>query len=52
VTILRRQFLKGAGAGCALALVPSLAWARQSAQAGDSIVLRWNSAALQGVRDS
>jgi hypothetical protein len=52
VTISRRQFLKGAGAGCALALVPSAAWARGPSQAGDSIVLRWNAAALQGVRDS
>jgi hypothetical protein len=52
VRISRRQFLKGAGAGCALALVPNLAWAHGPPQATDSIVLRWNAAALQGVRDS
>jgi len=52
VTISRRQFLKGAGAGCTLALVPNLAWAHGPPQAADSVVLRWNAAALQGVRDS
>src|SRR5207245_10979611 len=52
VTISRRQFLKGTGAGCALALVPNLAWAHGPPQAADSVVLRWNAAALQGVRDS
>lgn len=52
MTISRRQFLKGAGAGCALALVPNLAWAHGAPQAGDSVVLRWNAAALHGVRDS
>jgi hypothetical protein len=52
VTISRRQFLKGAGAGCALALVPNLAWAHGPPPAVDGVVLRWNAAALQGVRDS
>src|SRR5207245_5233718 len=52
VTISRRQFLKGTGAGCALALVPNLAWAHGPPQAADSVVVRWNAAALQGVRDS
>ena len=52
MTISRRQFLKGAGAGCALALVPNLAWAHGPPPATDSVVLRWNAAALQGVRDS
>lgn len=59
--ITRRQFLKQAGAGGAFLLVPQLAWARApslvarqktEAEAGDSIVVRWNAAALQGVRDS
>ena len=59
--ITRRQFLTKVGAGSALLLVPQLAWAhgypkvaRQpaSAAAGDSVVLLWNEAALQGVRDS
>ena len=59
--ITRRQFLTKVGAGSALLLVPQLAWshgyplvARQAsrAEAGDSVVLLWNEAALQGVRDS
>jgi len=50
--ITRRQFLKQAGAGGALLLVPQLAWARSPSPAGDTIVVRWNSAALPGVRDS
>ncbi len=59
--ITRRQFLKQAGAGGALLLVPQLAWARSPSsparegterEAGDSVVVRWNNAALQGVRDS
>src|ERR1700737_3601907 len=53
--ISRRQFLKQAGGGSALLLVPGLGWARSPAAAvetGDSVVLRWNAAALQGVRDS
>src|ERR1700694_49747 len=59
--ITRRQFLKRAGAGGALLVVPPLAWARgpslvarqkAEAEAGDSVVVRWNAAALQGVRDS
>jgi hypothetical protein len=59
--ITRRQFLKHAGAGSAFLLVPDLAWARgpslverrkTEAEAGDSVVVRWNAAALQGVRDS
>jgi len=57
--ISRRQFLKGAGAGSALLLVPELAWARGQSlvvaakeETGDSVVLKWNAAALQGVRDS
>jgi hypothetical protein len=47
--------LKHAGAGSALLLVPGLGWTRRptaAVQAGDSVVLRWNAAALQGVRDS
>lgn len=59
--LTRRQFLKRAGAGSALLLVPQLAWARgplpaaqqdAEVESGDSVVVRWNAAALQGVRDS
>src|SRR6266700_6935156 len=52
----RRRLLQSAGAGGVLLLTP--AWARAaslppSAQArGDSVVVRWNQAALQGVRDA
>jgi hypothetical protein len=52
----RRRLLQSAGAGGVLLCVP--AWARAaglppSAQArGDSVVVRWHQAALQGVRDS
>jgi hypothetical protein len=54
----RRQFLVSAGASAALVLLPGpsatasavqRAW---RAQPGDSVVLRWNEAFLQGVRDS
>ena len=47
--------MKQAGAGGALLLVPGLGWARgptPAVETGDSVVLRWNAAALQGVRDS
>jgi hypothetical protein len=53
--------LKGAGAAGALLVVPGPRWARNpslvaglraESAAGASIVLRWNEAALQGVRDS
>jgi hypothetical protein len=59
--ISRRQFLKRASASGALMLVPGLAWARgptlrvprgAGSETADSVVLRWNNAALQGVRDS
>jgi len=59
--ISRRQFLKRAGASGALLLVPELAWIRgptlDASQAADSatrdsVVVRWNLAALQGVRES
>jgi TAT (twin-arginine translocation) pathway signal sequence len=59
--ISRRQFLKQAGAGGALLLIPGLAWAHgpspapgrgAESETGDSVVVRWNAAALQGVRDS
>jgi hypothetical protein len=54
----RRQFLAATGAGSASLLVPWLpatASARASAgrtQPSDSVVLQWNQAFLQGVRDS
>ena len=59
--ISRRQFLKRAGVSGALVLIPGLARARgptldvarvSESATGDSVVLRWNEAALQGVRDS
>ena len=59
--ITRRQFLKHASSGAAFVLVPGLAWTpgpllgaqrKAEAEAGDSVVVRWNAAALQGVRDS
>lgn len=59
--ISRRQFLKRAGVSGALLVVPGLAWARgptpdvsgpAEPATADSVVLRWNAAALQGVRDS
>jgi len=55
--ISRRQFLKRAGASGALLLIPAPIWARGARlnlwlETEDSVVLRWNEAALQGVRDS
>src|SRR5207248_10089514 len=52
----RRRFVQLAGAGGAVLLVPS--WARGATLPpaarlrGDSVVVRWNQAALQGVRDA
>src|SRR6266571_1491700 len=57
----RREFLARAGVGGALLLCPELSSlsasglptdARTRSKAGESVVLRWNEAALQGVRDS
>ena len=54
----RREFLAAAGAGGAFLLSPgfpetaSAAHRRGTAQLGDSVVLRWNDAFLQGVRES
>jgi hypothetical protein len=57
----RRQFVRAAGAGGCLLLAPSLAGAARAASLrpalsaallGDNIVLRWNEAALEGVRQS
>ena len=56
--ISRRQFLAAAGAGGALLLLPvlpetaSAARRTGSAQPGDGLVIQWNDAFLQGVRDS
>jgi len=59
--ITRRQFLAMAAASGGLLVLPQLPpqprktlvpVADVSGKAGDSIVLRWNQAALQGVRDS
>ena len=49
--ISRRQFLTAAGAGGALLLLPGLPEAA-AARPRDSVVLAWNEAFLQGVRDS
>lgn len=55
-TLTRRDFIKLAGAGGAALLLPpiSLVMLFNPARpnAGDSVVVRWNQAALQGVRDS
>src|SRR3989454_6789939 len=54
----RRQFLAAAGAGGGLLLLPhvaetaSVARRALSGQPGESVVVRWNQALLQGVRDS
>src|SRR5712692_4206851 len=57
----RREFLARAGAGGALLILPGLTSvsaadlrtdARAKPKAGESVVLLWNDAALQGVRDS
>src|SRR5690242_3215846 len=51
----RRQFLAAAGAGGAVLLarrLPETASAARGAQPGDSVVIQWNDAFLQGVRDS
>ena len=48
----RRSFVAAAGAGGAALLTPSFARAGLGLGWGDSVVLRWNDAALQGVRES
>ena len=54
----RRRFLAAAGAGGGLLLLPhvaetaSVARRALSGQPGESVVVRWNQALLQGVRDS
>src|SRR5919204_2342491 len=57
----RRQFVASAAIGGALAVLPGLATAARPAlgaepesgeRAAGSVVVRWNNAALQGVRDS
>jgi hypothetical protein len=54
--IARRQFIAAAGVGGALLLAPGLTRqataARRGEQACDTLVVRWNEAFLQGVRDS
>ena len=61
IPLSRREFLARAGAGGALLLFPwywsvsvadLLAVARAKPKAGESVVVLWNDAALQGVRDS
>src|SRR5437879_6065574 len=51
----RRQFLVRAGIGTATLLIQPVSLSgffREVTHSGESIVLRWNQAALQGVRDS
>lgn len=56
--VSRRQFLRAAGAGGALLLFPGLSGAASAARRGGrardsgSVVIRWNEAFLQAVRDS
>lgn len=56
--ISRRQFLAAAGAGGALLLLPGVPETASAArragtmQPGDGVVIQWNEAFLQGVRDS
>ena len=54
--VSRRRFLQLAGVTGAGLLIPVQAFATSEATGqsvdGDGIVLRWNNAALQGVRDS
>ena len=56
--ISRRQFVRAAGAGGLTLLAPSIAKAHAAGQRAlsvsqaPSLVIRWNNAALQGVRDS
>jgi hypothetical protein len=54
----RGQLLRAAGAGGLVLLLPSRVWARPLARAADArraaenVILSWNNAFLQGVRDS
>ena len=50
--ISRRQFLMAAGAGGALLLLPGAPRVAAAAHSRDSVVLLWNEAFLQGVRES
>jgi len=50
--ISRRQFLTAAGTGGAIVLLPGLSALAAAARPRDSVVLLWNEAFLQGVRDS
>jgi hypothetical protein len=50
--ISRRQFLVAAGAGGALLMLPGVRGVAGVAQSRDSVVLLWNEAFLQGVRES
>jgi len=55
-TLSRRDFLVGAGAGAAALAMPGRVWSASAptpgARPGDSVVLEWNEAFLQGVRES
>ena len=55
-TLSRREFLVAAGAGAAALAMPGLVSSASAltpgAPPGDSVVLEWNEAFLQGIRDS
>ena len=51
-SLSRRQFLVAAGAGAASLALPKLASSARGVHAGGNLVLRWNEAFLEGVRNS
>src|SRR5947208_3481334 len=51
-TLSRRQLLVAAGAGAASLAFPKLASSARSFPLGNSVVLQWNEAFLQGVRNA
>src|SRR5207253_10573803 len=50
-SLSRRQFLVSAGAGAASLPLPKLASSAGAVHAGGNLVLRWNEAFLEGVRN-
>src|SRR5207253_8920645 len=51
-SLARRHFLVAAGAGAASLALPKLALSARSVHAGGNLVLQWNDAFLEGVRNS
>src|SRR5438093_8229027 len=51
-SLSRRQFLAAAGAGAASLAFPKLTSSAPGVHPGGSVVLRWNEAFLEGVRNS